>query len=64
MPYRETATIMRNADGTFKFDNGRNAVTATNADDAGALLEQQLWPLLQPLLVGSASVIKIVVMDD
>lgn len=50
MRYKETATITPNMDGTYKFDNGRNAVMAANADDAGALLEQQLWPLLEPAL--------------
>lgn len=56
MAYKRIATIKRNADGTFKFDNGHNAVIAANPDDAGAYLEQQLWPLIEPLFKMGADI--------
>lgn len=50
MAYKEIAEIKPAPDGKFEFDNGKRILICYNADDVGECLEQQLWPLVAPLL--------------
>ena len=44
------AEIYPEPDGTFAFDNGRVIKICNNANDVGAELEEQIWPLIAPAL--------------
>lgn len=44
------AIIRPLSNGTFAFDNGYDVKVCVDADDAGAELEEMLWPLIEPAL--------------
>ena len=51
------AIIRPLSNGTFAFDNGHDVKVCMDADDAGAELEEMLWPLVAPSLKARRAVI-------